>query len=230
MSPKIISQTLANFSLFKELGSDQIEKIAEQSRVINFQKGQSVFNCGDQAIGLYILVEGQLKLGLISSQGTERILRIISPSESFGEAILYLERQFPVYAKAIIDSKVLLVPKNLIFSMLDANPHYARKMLAGLSIRMHQLIQNIEMLSLQSSTQRFITYLLQISAEVKDGTKIRLPASKATIASLLNLKPETLSRILAKLQKLELIDVRGSSLTIIALKKLRSYDLSVCEV
>lgn len=227
MAQKIISVVLSDFFLFRELGSEKIEEIATQSRVLTFPKGASVFNVGDPAQGLYILLSGQLKLALTSPQGSEKIVSIISPGESFGEAILYLERQFPLYAKATLDSQVLLVPKNLIFGMLDNDPHYARKMLAGLSIRMHQLVQNIEMLSLQNSTQRFIGYLLQISARAEDATRVRLPANKATIASLLNLTPETLSRILNKLQQLGLIEVDGNDLTIADVKKLRNSDLNI---
>lgn len=83
------------------------------------------------------------------------------------------------------------------------------------------------MLSLQSCTQRFIGYLLQISADVSDISKITLPARKATIASLLNLTPETLSRTIAKLQQMELIEVRGKDVMITDVKKLRNYDLTI---
>ncbi len=226
MNKLYISQTLSEFFMFRELNSEQIAKIAEYSQIIDFPKGTSIFNRGDAAVGLYILLEGQLKLGVTSPQGTEKIISIVVPGESFGEAILFLERQFPVYAQAIMDSQVLLVPKNLIFSMLDHDPMFARKMLAGLSIRMHQLVQDIEMLSLQSCTQRFIGYLLQISADAPDASNITLPTSKTTIASLLNLTPETLSRTLAKLQQLGLIEVNGKDVTITDVKKLRKYDLS----
>ena len=226
MNKLFISQTLSEFFMFRELSAEQIARIAEHSQLIDFPKGTSVFNRGDAAVGLYILLEGQLKLGVTSPQGTEKIISIVTPGESFGEAILFLERQFPVYAQAILDSQVLLVPKNLIFSMLDNDPLFARKMLAGLSIRMHQLVQDIEMLSLQSCTQRFIGYLLQISADAPDGSKITLPTSKTTIASLLNLTPETLSRTLAKLQQLELIEVNRKDVSITDVKKLRRYDLS----
>ena len=212
--------------MFRELSAEQIARIAEHSQLIDFPKGTSVFNRGDAAVGLYILLEGQLKLGVTSPQGAEKIISIITPGESFGEAILFMERQFPVYAQAILDSQVLLVPKSLIFSMLDNDHLFARKMLVGLSIRMHQLVQDIEMLSLQSCTQRFIGYLLQISADAPDGSKITLPTSKTTIASLLNLTPETLSRTLAKLQQLELIEVNGKDVSITDVKKLRRYDLS----
>jgi len=226
MNKLFISQTLSEFFMFRELSSEQIARIAEHSQLIDFPKGTSIFNRGDAAVGLYILLEGQLKLGVTSPQGAEKIISIITPGESFGEAILFLERQFPVYAQAILDSQVLLVPKSLIFSMLDNDHLFARKMLAGLSIRMHQLVQDIEMLSLQTCTQRFIGYLLQISADAPDGSKITLPTSKTTIASLLNLTPETLSRTLAKLQQLELIEVNGKDVSITDVKKLRRYDLS----
>ncbi|PPC98183.1 MAG: Crp/Fnr family transcriptional regulator [Methylotenera sp.] len=227
MNKNLISQTLSNFFMFKELASEQIETIALHSQLIQFPKGTSVFNRGDAAVGLYILLDGQLKLGVTSPQGSEKIISIVTPGESFGEAILFLERQFPVYAQATLDSDVLLVPKSLIFSMLDNDPLFSRKMLAGLSIRMHQLVQDIEMLSLQSCTQRFIGYLLQISADAPDASNITLPASKSTIASLLNLTPETLSRTLAKLQQLGLIAVNGKDVMITDVKKLHSYELSI---
>jgi len=227
MNKNLISQTLSNFFMFKELASEQIETIALHSQLIQFPKGTSVFNRDDAAVGLYILLDGQLKLGVTSPQGSEKIISIVTPGESFGEAILFLERQFPVYAQATLDSDVLLVPKSLIFSMLDNDPLFSRKMLAGLSIRMHQLVQDIEMLSLQSCTQRFIGYLLQISADAPDASNITLPASKSTIASLLNLTPETLSRTLAKLQQLGLIAVNGKDVMITDVKKLHSYELSI---
>lgn len=227
MNKSVISSVLTNFFMFKELATPQISVITEHSQLIDYTKGTSVFHRGDTAQGLYILLEGQLKLGVTSPQGSEKIISIVSPGESFGEAILFLERQFPVYAQAILDSQVLLIPKHLIFSMLDNDPMLSRKMLAGLSVRMHQLIQDIEMLSLQSCTQRFIGYLLQISADASDINKITLPASKATIASLLNLTPETLSRTIAKLQQMELIEVRGKDVMITDVKKLRNYDLTI---
>ena len=226
MNKNIIANTLANFFMFKELSAEQIDVMAENCQTHDFPKGTSIFNRGYPALGLYILLDGQIKLGVTSAQGTEKVISIISPGESFGEAVLFLERQFPVYAHAILESRVLIIPKNLIFSLLDSDPLIARKMLAGLSVRMHHLVQDIEMLSLQSCTQRFIGYLLQISADASHGSNITLPSSKMTIASLLNLTPETLSRTMAKLQQLGLIEVSGKEVKITDLAKLRQYDLS----
>ena len=72
----------------------------------------------------------------------------------------------------------------------------ARRMLAGLSMRLHSLIADVESYSLRSSAQRVIGYLLQQAPDDEQGpTEITLPTSKQVIASRLNLTPETLSRI-----------------------------------
>jgi CRP-like cAMP-binding protein len=226
MDKALIARILADFFMFRELSAEQIEMIAEHCQLVDAPRGTTVFNRGDPARGLFLLLRGQLKLGVTSPQGTEKVISIISPGESFGEAVLFMERQFPVYAQATLDAQVLLVSKSVIFSLLDNDPTVARKMLAGLSVRMHQLVQDIGMLSLQSGTQRFIGYLLQISADAPDAGSVTLPASKATIASLLNLTPETLSRTMTKLQQSGLIEVHGKEITIPDVSRLRKLDYS----
>ena len=95
-------------------------------------------------------------------------------------------------------------------------------MLAGLSMRNRQLVQDIESVALLTSTQRLIGYLLQIVGTGSSG-RVTLPASKTTIASLLNLTPETLSRTMQKLQQQGLIEVNGKDITITNLSGLRAY-------
>ena len=78
-----------------------------------------------------------------------------------------------------------------------------RKLLAGLSRRLHSIISDVESYSLQTGTQRVIGYFLrQDDALGTDSgpAKLTLPVSKAVVASRLNLTPEHFSRILHDLQ------------------------------
>ena len=125
-----------------------------------------------------------------------------------------MERSFPVSAHATIDSEVLLVNKDAIFEILDNDTTVARRMLAGISACNRQLVNDIESISLQNSAQRLIGYLLQISAESPEPDHIQLPANKVTIASMLNITPETFSRVILKLQNAGLIEVSGRHITI----------------
>jgi CRP-like cAMP-binding protein len=99
-------------------------------------------------------------------------------------------------------------------------------MLAGLSIRLHRMVQLVESLSLRSPARRVIDYLLQDLDEIKDGLDIHLTlsANKNVIASTINITPETFSRILHNLSDIGLIKVEGKDVWIRDMGKLRAYD------
>jgi CRP/FNR family transcriptional regulator, dissimilatory nitrate respiration regulator len=219
-----IAQRLSRFYMFSELQPTQIELLANGTRLVDIPRGGTLFNRGDKAHGFYILLEGQIKLGVISPQGDEKVIGLIQPGESFGEAVLFLERSFPIYAQATLDSKVLLITRDAIFDILDNDVTVVRRMLAGISARNRQLVNDIESISLQNSTQRLIGYLLQISADSPNPERVQLPASKLTIASMLNITPETLSRVMLRLQNAGLIEVNGKEIMITNVAGLRNFE------
>jgi CRP/FNR family transcriptional regulator, dissimilatory nitrate respiration regulator len=224
MDKALIAQRLSKFYMFSELQASQIEQVAVGTRLIEAPRGHTLFNRGDLSNGFYLLLEGQIKLGVISPQGDEKVIGLIQPGESFGEAVLFLERSFPIYAQATLDSKVLLVTRDVIFNILDNDVTVVRRMLAGISARNRQLVNDIESISLQNSTQRLIGYLLQISTDSPNPERVQLPANKLTIASMLNITPETLSRVLLRLSNARLIEVDGKDIVIINVDGLRNFE------
>lgn len=219
-----IAQKLSEFYMFSELQPTQIEQLVSGTRVLDVTRGGTLFNRGDNAHGFYLLLEGQIKLGVISPHGDEKVIGLIQPGQSFGEAVLFLERSFPVYAHATIDSKVMLITRDTIFDILDNDTTVVRRMLAGISARNRQLVNDIESISLQNSTQRLIGYLLQISTDSPNPERVQLPANKLTIASMLNITPETLSRVMLRLNNAGLIEVNGKEIVIINVSGLRKFE------
>lgn len=224
MDKALIAKRLSGFYMFSELQVSQIELLANGTREVDISRGGILFNRGDRAHGFYLLLEGQIKLGIISPQGDEKVIGLIQPGESFGEAVLFLERTFPIYAQATLDSKVLLITRDAIFDILDNDVTVVRRMLAGISARNRQLVNDIESISLQNSTQRLIGYLLQISTDSPNPERVQLPANKLTIASMLNITPETLSRVMLRLQNSGLIEVNGKEIVITNVAGLRNFE------
>ena len=224
MDKTLIAQRLSEFYMFSELQSTQIQHLTNGTRLVEMPRGTILFNRGDRANGFYLLLEGQVKLGVISPQGDEKVIGLIQPGQSFGEAVLFLERSFPIHAQATMDTKVLLIAREAIFDILDNDVTVVRRMLAGISARNRQLVNDIESISLQNSTQRLIGYLLQISAESPNPERVQLPANKLTIASMLNITPETLSRVMLRLQNAGLIEVNGKEIVITKVAGLRSFE------
>ncbi len=226
-----IEQIIEHLPLFQMLDAEQRAQLRLGIHSRHLKKGDLVFSAGDPARGLYIVAFGQIKLTVQSVQGEEKVVEMIGPRQSFGEAVMFLDRPYPVTAEALADSLLLHVARDQINAMLAQDVSFARKMLAGMSMRLHSLIQDVESYSLRSSTQRVIGYLLQQcpatggSGETSGQAAFILPASKQVIASRLNLSPETLSRIFAELSRAGLIDVDGRAVKVSAVTQLREYGL-----
>jgi CRP/FNR family transcriptional regulator, dissimilatory nitrate respiration regulator len=217
---------LENLPLFKEMAAEEVDRIAAGTRELHVSRGQTIFHRGDPCAGFHIVVYGQVKLAFVSSQGAEKVVEIIGPGHSFGEALMFMEKPYVVSAQALADSLLLHVSKQTVFDELTRDPGFARRMLAGLSRRMHGLLTDVEAYSLRSGAQRVIGYLLRNEASTEGADTpqpVTLPVSKAVLASRLNLTPEHFSRILHELADEGLITVSGREITIPDLGKLRAY-------
>lgn len=222
-----IAQILKRIPLFQELSQEQLDYLAAATREKRLHKGEMLFQKGDPSRGFYVVVYGQMKLAFPSPQGNEKVVEILGPQQSFGEAVMFMDRPYPVFAESLSDCLLLHIARNAVFDLLEKDPSFSRRMLAGLSMRLHSLIRDVESYSLRSSTQRVIGFLLQradADAEAKGEVEIELPTSKQIIASRLNLTPETLSRIFHDLSAARLISVHGKNVTVHDLKRLREYE------
>ncbi len=214
---------LCRLPLFNEVAPEELDKIADSVTEMHVPRGDIIFRRGDPCAGFHTVIYGQVKLAFHSADGNEKVVEIIGPGFSFGEALMFMEKPYIVTAQALADSLLLHVPKKAVFDELERDSKFARKMLAGLSRRLHSLICDVEAYSLSSGTQRVIGYLLKQETPA-DGDQITLKVSKTVLASRLNLTPEHFSRILHDLADRQMIGVEGRTITILDIDKLRSYE------
>jgi CRP-like cAMP-binding protein len=222
---------LANMPLFREIDAPQRERIAAQTRQVRAARGDVLFHRGEPADGLYVIVYGQVKLSFVAPSGNEKVIEFLGPGQSFGEAVMFLDAPHVVTATVLNDALLLFVPKEAVFERIDSDPGFARRMLAGLSRRLHHLVADVESLSTRSGTERVIGFLLRdcavCAAECGRPTPVcfdvELPVAKGVIASRLNLTQEHFSRILHDLTESGLIEVHGRRIRVLDLDRLRNY-------
>jgi CRP-like cAMP-binding protein len=213
---------LSRLPLFNELEMTELVRISHQTQELFLSTGETIFHQGHYLTGFYCVISGRVKLAFTSSKGEEKVVQIVGPGGSFGEALMFLGKQAPVSSHALEETTLLHVAKPAVLDELERSPQFARKMLAGLSRRLHGLISDIEAYSLKSGAQRVIGYLLR--EDPAHGDKVQLHVSKVVLASRLNMTAEHFSRILHELTKQSLIQVEGRSIRIIDLERLRRYD------
>ena len=220
-----IEALLAHVPLFNELEHEEISRLAHGSREIAASRGDILFHKGDTPTGFYLVVYGQVKLAFTSAQGGEKVVDILGQGQTFGEAVMFMDKPFMVYAQALADSLLLHIAKAAILEELDTDSRLGRKMIAGLAMRLHHIMADVESYSLHSGRQRIIGYLLRDTpVEGNKDVTITLPTNKGVIASRLNLTHEHFSRILHELSAKGLIVVEGRRIRIPDVEKLRTHD------
>ena len=225
--PINVEALLTHIPLFNGLAPEEISRIARSTREIHASKGDILFHKGDACTGFHLLVYGQVKLAFTSQQGSEKVVEILQQGQSFGEAVMFMDKRYIVFAQALTDSLLLHVSKQAVLDELERDHNLTRKMLAGMAMRLHQLMNDVESYSLHSGKQRIIGYLLrELSEADQNGTAVAvtLPTNKGVIASRLNLTQEHFSRILHELTELGLIAVEGRKIHIPSVANLRKHE------
>lgn len=222
MSKIHLDGLLSNQALFRHISPFELDGLKKEVVKIELSKAQCLFQKGDHADACFILVYGLIKLAIPSQNGSDKILELIRPGQCFGEAMLFLDETYPFYAEALESSLLLRVPKSALFRLLEQSPTIARQMMTGLSHRLLGFIHSVERQSSHNAMQRVVDYLLQL-ATIQESQEIRLELKKNVVASILNLTPETFSRMLHHLTELNLIHVSSSRIHIHCLLALQAY-------
>lgn len=203
--------------LFRDLDRTLLAQIAGRAYWRELDAGELLFAKNDPGNRFFLVKTGTMKLFLLAEDGQEHVMELIGREHLFAEAVMFMGGRYPVYAAALEPTRLIAFDADFFLGLLRGNTDLCLALLAAMSRRVHGLVTEIDRLTLQTGVQRFAQYLLAQPAQKTAGTHIvRLPASKQTIASLLGIQPETLSRILSKLRDDGLIQV--SAETVVVLK------------
>lgn len=225
-----IINELQHSTLFAGMNDDQLRRVVESSSLLTLADGEQLFARDDPAKHFFQVRCGQLKLFRLSKNGVEKVMHVFGPGETFAEAIMFMERHsYPVTTEALVKSEVIAFESKVFMEILRENVDTCFRVMSNMSMRLKLRLDDIDALSLQNATLRFVNYLLQQLPESSPGdsnepSDIRLTLPKSVVASRLSIQPESFSRILNSLIKLGLINVDGPDIHINDLQGLRSFN------
>ena len=195
--------------LFRGLGQQELDTVMETSRIINAEEGERIFHQGDVADSFYMVVKGNVKLFRVSKAGNEKVIQIVKPSQTFAEGVMFMENEeYPVNATAIGDTRLYRFQNRIFLQLLENSYPLCLVLFGDLSTRLHQMLNEVDRLSLQNARYRLVQYLDENMVD-SSTNQITLDIDKKTIASRLSITPETLSRMLRELADEGLICMDG---------------------
>jgi CRP/FNR family transcriptional regulator, dissimilatory nitrate respiration regulator len=218
---------LSVLPLFSDLNIVELERLATGCQLRRLTRGETVFRVGEPCGEFHVTVTGQVKLFALSPNGQEKVIELVGPGNSFAEALMFMGKPYIINAQALTDTLLLTVQKHAVVGEIERDPRFALRMLAGISRRLHGLVNDVEAYALHSGMQRIIGYLLRDHAaddrEEGSAVTVSLPVSKATIASRLSLTPEYFSRVLHELEAAGLVRIDKRDVHILDVRQLAAY-------
>lgn len=180
------------------LSSAELAQIGTRGITRRHAKNTIVVSEGDSTDGLFIVLEGRVKIFVSDSQGHEVVLGTLGPGEYFGELALDAG---PRSASVITlePCQLLVVPKDAFRDFVESNPPFAFSLIGKLISRVRSLTDDVKSLALMDVYGRVARLLLEL-AEERDGVlMIAERLTQQEIANRIGASREMVSRILKDL-------------------------------
>lgn len=200
--------------LFQGLPEDQLQRLANSGRYKDYKAGELIAGEDEPVKGLYLVAWGRVKIFKSSGDGKEQTLYLFGPGELFCMTTL-TEDTLPANVMALEDTRVFILPRDVMEEMAKHEPAMVFNMLSVLIRRLKESMYIIELLSLKEIPQRLASFLLHALALGDGGDMVELQTSQREVAKMLGTTPETLSRVLRRMNEEGLISTEGRTIKIL---------------
>ncbi|MDH5489367.1 MAG: Crp/Fnr family transcriptional regulator, partial [Rhodospirillaceae bacterium] len=222
MTNEDLMAILKKVPLFARVPVDELKELVNDSHVVEAKCHKILFMQDDPAEHFYIVIDGWVKLFRQTKDGDEAVIEVITRGQSFAEAAIFEKQNFPVSAECVTDALLVAIKGDSFISRIERQPDFAMQMLASMSRRLRTHIALIERLVVKSTSERLGDFLLSLCRTDSDPEIIHLPYDKTLVAARLGMKPETLSRALAKLRSIG-VETHGHEVVVKSHESLRNF-------
>lgn len=170
-------------------------------------KHQVIYSQGDAADCMYFLLEGRIKVLVLSGSGKEVAAGMIEPGEFFGDGCLIGEECRNATTIAMQDCVVVPIAKEALLSALREQPEFAELLIRHLLLRNRRIEEDLVDQLMNSSEKRLARLLLRLAADGDDGAHklIATPISQETLAEMIGTTRSRVSYFMNKFRRLGLI-------------------------
>jgi DNA-binding response OmpR family regulator len=211
-------------SFIKEVKSiEPLKKLSEKRDVDVFKKKQIIYNEGSLPKGIFFVKKGKIKTFKTNEMGKELINGLYNEGDFFGYLSLLEDRKYTDTAMALEDSEISVVPKEDFFALVYKSPEVSRKFINILSNNIIEREEQLIKLAYNSVRKRVAEALLTLYSKYKkeNEDKFSIAISREDLANLVGTATETVIRTLSDFKDEKLIEISGSTISILASEKLQ---------
>jgi len=220
-------QTRLDGEFFNKLSPEARKDLGSMAFASCYPAGMILFSEKDAAPGIYIVLEGEVKLSMNSSDGRRLILRIARKGEILGLASALSGKPCEMTAETLYPAKIAPVMRKDFLNFLSRHPEVYQTVTEELSRDYTMACEQLRTVGLSNSApEKLARLLLEWSENGKttDGAvHFRFPLTHGEIGEFIGASRETVTRTLSVFKSRHLVAFHGSTLTIPSKAALESY-------
>ena len=171
-------------------------------RLIEVMAGHQLMRQGEPAGPLLILLQGQVRVSVMSLAGRELTFRMIAPVQPVGEVAMLDGGPRTADVLAVSTCRLLLLPREHCQRMLARHPSLAQALIGVLCERLRDTSLGLERVATQRLSSRLAHLFLKLASDygrpLEDGVLVPMRLSQAEIAAMVAGTREAVNKQLAE--------------------------------
>jgi len=194
---------LRNTDLFRDLEEDSLELVRSHAQLRRVRRGDVLFNEGDAADELFIVVDGRIAIATRSPDGRESLLALMEAGDLFGEMPLFDEGGRSADARALTTTELVAVPYQPIRGLYNRQPELIWQVVALLARRLRTMDAALADSVFLDVTGRTAKRLLELAGALDEFT---LPVTQEELAGMVGASRERVNKAIASFVRLGWIE------------------------
>lgn len=218
---------LKRTQLFKEVDHATLQLLADHAVLRHYRKDEVLFLAGEEAHGLFVIVNGSVRAFRESLDGREQVIHVERAGATVAEVPVFDDGAYPSTVAAEEDTDTLFLDKRDVRQLCLQHPAIPMAAVRVLASRLRRCAELVEALSLKEVGQRVARFLVSEARRhgqpTNDGICLTLTQTNQQIAARVGSVREVISRALSRLQHDGLIVLEDRKLTIPDIEALSSF-------
>jgi CRP-like cAMP-binding protein len=183
----------------RTLDVGSLAAVGSETRIRPYRKKQIIFSQGDRSDSMFYIVDGAVKLAMVSREGKEAIIAILGAGRYFGESCLSLENSVRFHsAIALTDARLFKLGRKAILQMLRSGEDVSVNLILSL-LKQNAEIQEDLTNRLVDSAEQSVARVISSFAQFK-GTGASAPKiSQQTIAEMMGITRQRVNALMRRL-------------------------------
>ena len=187
------------------------ETILQYARVKTIKAGQTIYCQEQNALGLFVVLDGQVSLSRIVDSGDEFLYFVCGPGFWFGEYAALCNKPTAVAAKARVSTRVLILPTVFLQQITTDNPE-CYKPFAELVLQRYEVyarsVANMAHLSPEQNLRARLIDMCNLTKQTGvNDTNYEINLTQSEVASMIGVSRQTANQLLKKLAAENVVEV-----------------------